>query len=148
MVYIRKLEHSLKFSYFEHNLDQRRSKYRPNFVQNDLFGNSFTNHGNLELKLSQYLHCYGILHTIRTLFNIWIIFTVPEPQNGQTWVLFVENLPFWQYRHRSWSFWDETLSECAFPWYMLENSDINSDWAIKDKNLGQRRSIYVGNIRI
>ena len=48
-------------SHFRHNLDQRRSKYRPNLVQNYLFCNRFTNHGNFELKLSQYLY-YHVLY--------------------------------------------------------------------------------------
>ena len=96
------------FQYFGHKLDQRgsksqldqrRSKYRSNLFQNDLFGNSFTNHGNFELKLGQYLYYNGILHKIRTLFKIWIIWTKFGPKKGQTLVLFGAKLHFWQYHH-------------------------------------------------
>ena len=86
----------LKFRYFGHNLGQRRSKYRPNLFQNYLFGNSFTNCGNFELKLGQYLYYHGILHKIRTLFKIWITWTEFGQKKCHTWVLFGAKLPFCQ----------------------------------------------------
>ena len=61
-----------KVCYFGPNLGQRKSKYGSNLWQNYLFGNNFTNYGNFELKLGQYLYFHGLNQKIQRFLQTWL----------------------------------------------------------------------------